>query len=88
MKFTSNGIFHLPSPKATGKTLVLVSGSLGSATAKLGYMDEDNVFIPFESGTLSSGGQYKIEHGTGINLCLEITGASGTSLNVLTAGIQ
>lgn len=63
-----------PSQHGYSSGTIVVSGS-GSLT--LGYVDEDDVFIPLTDGVLAPGEQYQIQHGNDFALVGRASGASG-----------
>jgi len=88
MIITENGDYKFPSNACV--SVFYVSGTMGSATAALGYKNEGGVFYPLESTeSVQVGKQYHVLHGCQVLLELRVTGADGaTNLDVVLSGIS
>lgn len=73
---------HLLQPTAqtpdTGAYAVYVDGEFGGAAAKLVYKSGDN-YIDYDDGVMISGDQVKLNKGIGVNVYLNVSGATGTT---------
>lgn len=81
MLIKANGTYALKPIKEapSGRSIVYVSGALGTATVTISYKDSADVVVPFTDGAVTAGDQYKIEHGIGVDLLLVVTGADGAT---------
>lgn len=70
-------------------SIIYVSGTFDSATAKLVYYDESGTAVDLIDGALTVNNQYKIEHGRGVDLYVTVASAGGsTSININQAGLS
>lgn len=63
----------------TGTSVIMVSGTFGTATATLKYKDLSGNFVALENGTLEVNKQYVVEHGKGVDLYVTIATADGST---------
>jgi hypothetical protein len=76
---TANGDYPLTTSIKTGVTLIYVSGAFGTATANVTYKNKAGAYEPFDSGTLISGQQYKVEHGQYQDIHLTVASSDGST---------
>ena len=84
MKIIEDGLFDLETT-AVSSSVVYVSGSLGGGVATLGYTDDDG-FIPLTDGVVAVGSQFVINHGSNMHVFIQLVGASGADLTVISKG--
>lgn len=88
MIIVSDGVYSLKTPySGTCKTIVYVSGVLGTAVLSVGYYDDFDNVIPIVNGLITvSDTQYIVENGLGVDPVLSVSGSDGsTNISVLVA---
>lgn len=83
MNITADGVYHVKTGAGAQGTSLLVSGSLGGGTAKVGYMTPEGVFIPLTDGVLVINEQVEVRHGVGVPIYIELTGSSNPNVGIL-----
>ena len=76
---------NIPINKGTGtsSTVVGVSGTFGAATVQ--FMRSDgSTLVPMLNNTIETEKEYKIQHGTDMNVYVSVTGSDGsTDINLI-----
>ncbi len=75
---TQNGDHKLVTDYQGSRSAVMVSGTLGPATAKLTYKTEAGDFKEFTGGTLAIDEEYEVTHGAA-RPYVSVTGADGST---------
>jgi L-aminopeptidase/D-esterase-like protein len=85
LNITTNGSYPLISGKVgagAGTSIVFISGTFGTSTAKLAYINSKGVTIDLVDGDVVAGSQYIIEHGSVIRPVLVVSAGSGIDAEV------
>lgn len=93
MNITSDGTHQLISQNVnpdTGHSAVYFSGTLGAATVKCVFLDDDLVAHDYENGAVASlPADFEVKHGRGVSVYVSVSGADeDTDFNVNIAGID
>lgn len=71
----------------TAKSIIVVSGEFGTASAKLVFSDKSGDFVDVPDGGLTTGDVVELTHGLGNVPYVEVTGSNGaTSIVINTYG--
>ena len=86
MNITEDGTKELKSISGapnTGVSAVYFSGTLGAATVKLVYVDDDEEQIDLNNGAITTlPTDFEVRHGVGVPIWVSVTGADGdTDIN-------
>jgi hypothetical protein len=81
---TSNNTYTLDAPFTGSDYVMYVSGTFGSCTATVGYVDGSDVFAPFRDSsgtilTMTSSSLHFVVSPLSKKLAVQITGSTGTT---------
>jgi hypothetical protein len=80
---TANGSYPLNTDFKPNKTIIYVSGTMGTATINVTYKNLAGDYLPLDNASLTTGQQYEVTHGANMDIFLTIATADGsTSIDV------
>ena len=80
---TADGNYSLATDFKPNKTIIYVSGTIGTATINITYKNDAGAYLPLVNGLLAIGDQYEVTHGANMDIYLTVATASGsTSIDI------
>lgn len=87
LKIAQNGTFKLNNKHSDANSIVCVSGDLGTATVNIVYKKLDGSYENYTDGSVVSGEQARVSHGSKVTIYAQVTGSNGsTDIEILCAG--
>jgi hypothetical protein len=79
----ANGSYPLNTEFKPNKTIIYVSGAMGTATVNITYKNTAGAYLPLSDATVTTGQQYEVTHGANMDIFLTVANADGsTSIDV------
>jgi len=83
MNITADGDYHINANIGLSKSVVYLTGTAGGATFTLKVQG-----VALTDGVITADSQTQVNHGKDQRLMLNVTGGSGTDVNVSVSGVS
>jgi hypothetical protein len=85
----ADGFYHLNNKHKNANSAIYASGTMGTATAKLVYINTDETYSDYLDGAITSGNQIQLKHGAGMTVYVQVSGAdASTNIVFKCAGVD